>query len=112
MSKANAGVTVEDEQKLAEILKANDRIVALFYASWCPFCARFLPIFAKQAGAGRNFIFVKDDDEEIAGRYAVDIYPTVIFFKGGKAVRRLDGKAGVGLNEKQLTEFVELCGPA
>jgi len=109
MSKANVGVTVENEQKLAEILEANDRIVALFYASWCPFCARFLPAFEKQAVAGRNFIFVKDDEEKIAGRYAVEIYPTVIFFEGGKAARRLDGKAGVGLTEKQLTEFVELC---
>jgi thioredoxin 1 len=109
MSKDSAGVTVENEKDLAEILKANDRIVALFYASWCPFCARFLPVFEKQAGAGRHFIFVKDDDEEIAGRYAIDIYPTVIFFEGGKPAKRLDGKAGVGLNEKQLTEFVELC---
>ena len=109
MSKGSAAFPVESGQDLAEILEANDRIVALFYASWCPFCARFLPAFEKQAAAGRNFIFVRDDEEKIAGRYAVEIYPTVIFFEGGKAARRLDGKAGVGLTEKQLTEFVELC---
>jgi thioredoxin 1 len=101
---------VSNHQALLETLKATDRAIALFYASWCPFCISFLPIFMKHAGKdGRNFFIVQDDQETIADLYSVKIYPTVIYFENAVISKRLDGVAGVGLDEKQMAEFVRLC---
>jgi thiol-disulfide isomerase/thioredoxin len=101
---------VNSNHDLIEIVRATDRVIALFYASWCPFCVRFLTIFNKYAEKdGRHFIIVQDDQETIADQYSVKVYPTVLFFENGVVSKRLDGKLGVGLDEKQLAECVSLC---
>jgi thiol-disulfide isomerase/thioredoxin len=93
-----------------EILRATDRVIALYHASWCPFCVRFLPIFKKHAEKKElHFVIVQDDQETIADQYSVNVYPTVLFFEKGVVSKRLDGVLGVGLDEKQLAEFVSLC---
>ena len=103
-------VLVNNNHDLMEILRATDRVIAFFHASWCPFCVRFLPIFQKTAeGEGRHFVIVQDDQETIADQYSVKVYPTVLFFENGVISKRLDGVLGVGLDEKQLAEFVNFC---
>jgi thioredoxin 1 len=103
-------VLVDNEQGLNDALKANERVIALFYASWCPFCVDFLPVFQKCAeGEGLGFLAVRDDQETMGDRYAVEVVPTVLFFKKGKVAKRLDGTLGVGLKEKQLTAFIQTC---
>jgi len=103
-------VQVDNEQGLKDTLKANERVIALFYASWCPFCVDFLPVFQKCAeGEGLGFLVVQDDQETMGDRYAVEVVPTVLFFEKGKVAKRLDGVPGVGLNEKKLTDFIDMC---
>jgi thioredoxin-like negative regulator of GroEL len=100
---------VNNNHDLIEILRATDRVIALFHASWCPFCVRFMPIFQKHAEKKeRHFVIVQDDQETIADQYSVKIYPTVLFFKNRVISKRLDGVSGVGLDEKQLAKFVNL----
>lgn len=102
--------TVNDPNDLIKALDESERVIALFYASWCPFCQRFLPVFLQQAEqAGRTFLLVKDDQEAMAGPYSVKIYPTVLYFEKGAVSKRLDGAPHVGLDEKQLTEFIGQC---
>jgi len=98
---------VNNDRDLREILKTIDKVFVLFYASWCPFCISFLPIFQKHAEeVDRHFVIIQDDQETIADQYSVKVYPTVLFFKSGIVSKRLDGLLGVGLDEKQLVEFV------
>jgi thioredoxin-like negative regulator of GroEL len=92
---------VNNNRDLIEILRAEGRVIALFYASWCPFSAKFLPIFKKHAENERgHFVSVQDDEETIADQYSVKIYPTVLFFENGIISKRLDGVPRIGLNEK------------
>jgi len=103
-------VLVDDEHGLNDMLKAKERVIALFYASWCPFCASFLPVFERHAeGEGLSFLVVKDDQESMGDNYSVEVVPTALFFEKGKVSRRLDGVPGVGLNKKQLTDFIHAC---
>ena len=107
---ANACALVKNNCDLREILRTKGRVIVLFYASWCPFCVEFLPIFKKHAEKdGQNFVMIQDDQEAIADKYLVKVYPTVLFFENGVVSKRLDGILGVGLDEKQLAEFVGLC---
>jgi thioredoxin len=99
------------ENELNDLLKVRDRALILFYSSWCPFCKRFLPIFEKQAeGNEQHFLRVMiDDADNLAEKYRVDVVPTIVFCENGTVTKRLDGLAGVGLNEKQLTAFMNDC---
>ncbi|HDQ04373.1 MAG TPA: thioredoxin [Deltaproteobacteria bacterium] len=103
-------VLVNTEQDLDKILSNKNKVIALVYASWCPFCRNFLPVFEKYvSGEGFDFVRVQDDQECIGEKYNVDIFPTVLFFEKGKVAMRLDGEPGVGLSEKQLADFVKIC---
>lgn len=103
MSKIDVGYELE------KVLKSKGRVFVLFYASWCPFSQRFLPIFEKYAQDNpQNCLRVKTDDKaKLCEKYAVDVVPTVLLFEKGKVTRRLDGAPGTGLNEKQLQKLVD-----
>ena len=107
MNSGDKIVLIDNEHDLDKILKTNDRVIALVYASWCPFCRNFLPIFQRHAQEEQPyFLCVQDDGESIGDKYSIDVFPTVLFFEKGSISKRLDGEQGVGLSEKQLAEFV------
>lgn len=103
---------IQERYELARFLESSDRVFVLFYASWCPFSLAFLPVYEKHA-AGRESSFVRmtlDGNEDLFEEHGVEVYPTVVFFKAGKAHKRLDGKHLAGLKEKQLAELIVSCG--
>lgn len=100
---------VESDHDLHELLKVRDKAFVLFYASWCPFSIRFLPIFEQQA-KDQDFIrIIVDHEESLCEKYSVAVYPTVFFFEKGKVSKRLDGVSGVGLDEKKLKDLINAC---
>ncbi len=104
-------IEVDNEKDLNSQLKANGKVLALFYASWCPHCKRFVPIFDKKTpgcDVGTVIHVLLDDyDSSLWDEYSVEAVPTIIYFCEGKVSRRLDGKLGSGLSEKQLNEWLQ-----
>lgn len=101
---------VDNETDLDKAIKEKDEIIALVFASWCPFCKRVLPIFKELSRDKRhNFLLVEDDNESIAEKFTIDVFPTMLFFNKEKVSLRLDGKPGVGLSEKQVKDFIKSC---
>jgi thioredoxin 1 len=98
---------IDVEYGLEDILKSKDRVIVLFYASWCPFSQRFLPVFEKYAeDKPQTCLRVKIDDKaSLCEKYSVEVVPTVLLFEKGTVTKRLDGVPGAGLKEKQLTEL-------
>src|SRR5512136_2233552 len=96
---------IRNQLQFRDALGANERVCALFFASWCPFSRRFLPDFDAAAGANaEHFACVKIDDyEELCDEYDIHVYPSVIFFEKGKILSRLDGALGRGLSGSQLS---------
>jgi thiol-disulfide isomerase/thioredoxin len=97
-----------DIESQFEQVKSKNKCFVLFYASWCPFSQRFLPIFQEYASKNpENCLRVKIDDKpEVCEKYSVEYYPTVIVFEKGRVSKRLDAAPGAGLNKKQFTELV------
>src|SRR4030042_2665712 len=95
---------VDVEFELEDTVKNKEKVYVLFYASWCPFSQRFLPIFEKYAkNTTKDCLRVKTDDKaKLCEKYSVDIVPTVLLFELGAVTKRLDGESGAGLSEKQL----------
>jgi thioredoxin 1 len=103
--------SIDTEQKLDDTVKSGSGVLMLFYSSWCPYCMRFLPVFEKHAQGKENFRRVMIDDmERCEDTYSINVVPTVLFFKNGEIVQRLDGVPGKGLNEKQLADMITSCG--
>lgn len=101
---------VDNYVDLEKFLKDRDRVIALVYASWCPFCRRILPIFRDYAkNEKRNLLLVADDEEKVCDKHDINVFPTLLFFEKGVVVRRLDGKPGVGLSEGQIADFIKEC---
>jgi thiol-disulfide isomerase/thioredoxin len=102
---------IETEQNLEKILKTKNTFFILFYAEWCPFSKRFLPIFENCSKDTTHTCYrmMIDEHPNLCKKYSVEVYPTVLFFENGKAVKRLDGTHGVGLNEKQMRDLISAC---
>jgi thioredoxin 1 len=93
--------------ELKSAVGASPKSVVLYHATWCPFCRAFRPTFDKlTAGGAWDAVEAVIDDEEnpIWTEQRIDIVPTVVFYEGGKPVRRLDGRAGVGIAEAELRD--------
>lgn len=97
------------ESDLNKMLSECSSLLVLFYASWCPYSQRFLPIFEKYAGNNDdNWCRVLTDEiKSCKENYSIEVVPTVIFFKNGKIAKRLDGTIGRGLNENQLVGMID-----
>lgn len=107
MTENDKCIWVKNDDDLKKSLKRHTYVIALFYASWCPFCIKFLPIFEKYAEKSQQmFLIVQDDEESIADKYSVKVYPSVLFFENGEIADRLDGVLRIGLDEKQLIDFI------
>jgi thiol-disulfide isomerase/thioredoxin len=92
-----------------EDIRNRDKAFVLFYATWCPFSQRFLPVFEEYAKSNPKECInvIVDEEPDVLDEYAIEYYPTVILFKNGKVRKRLDAEPGVGLNKKQLKDLTE-----
>ncbi|MBT0160477.1 thioredoxin family protein [Candidatus Bathyarchaeota archaeon A05DMB-2] len=104
-------IEVNNKRDLDSELRKNQTVLALFYASWCPYCRSFLEVFGK-AVSNRDFpcalrVNVDDYDNPLWDDYSIDSVPTVILFKEGKVCRRLDARLGEGISANQLKTWLE-----
>ncbi len=90
-------------------IRHKDEAFVLFYATWCPFSQRFLPVFEDYARGNPQecMSVIVDDRPDLCEEYAIEYYPTVLLFRKGSVYKRLDAEPGVGLTKKQLTELVK-----
>jgi thiol-disulfide isomerase/thioredoxin len=87
----------------------RDKAFVLFYATWCPFSQRFLPVFEEYSKNNPNecLSVIVDEQPDVCEEYSIEYYPTVIMFKKGRVHKRLDAEPGIGLSKKQLQKLAE-----
>ncbi len=98
----------------AQVLEAAEPTVALFWATWCPFCRRYKPEFDKLAAKWPwrfAAVYLDDESNPLWDDYNVEVVPTLALFRGGKLVDRQDGILGYGIDRKATDGFVARIGP-
>lgn len=74
-------------------------------ADWCPFCRSFRPLFERFDGGG---IFepaladVTDTASPLWDRFQIEVVPTLLAFRDGELVHRIDGIPMEGLGPDDL----------
>lgn len=89
-----------------KLIKGKKLTMVDFYTTWCGPCKRMAPSVLKVKSDMADVVNVLQIDAEaqaeIAGRYSIEAYPTLVFFKKGQVVGNV-----IGLQTyEQIVDFV------
>jgi thioredoxin 1 len=86
---------ITDSNFKNEVLDSSQPVLVDFWAPWCGPCLRLAPTIEELAGEFAGKVRVgkmnTDDNTQTPSQYNIQGIPTVILFKGGKAVDRQVG---------------------
>ena len=88
-------VTIDADNFEQKVIQADQAVLVDFGAEWCPPCKAIAPIIEELAteyeGVARVGTVDVDENKSLANRYAIGSIPTLLFFKDGVVVDRIQG---------------------
>jgi thioredoxin 1 len=101
---------VTDTNFQAEVLESEAPVLVDFWAPWCGPCRMVAPILEEMASEREDLRIVKlntDDNQETAIQYQVLAIPTMILFRDGQEVKRIQGALPKRKIESELEPALE-----
>ena len=78
--------TILTGQTIGDTVKDNDIVLVDFWATWCPPCRMFGPIFEASSEENSDIVYGKvdtDAEQELAGELQITSIPTLMAFRDG-----------------------------
>ncbi len=83
-----AAIQLNHEQFL-QALSGNKPVLVDYWAPWCGYCRRIAPAYEKIAEQyGEEVVIAKiniDEEPKLAEAQHIEVIPTLVLYKGGKA---------------------------
>lgn len=99
-------IEVQSVEQFDEYVKNQERMLVIFYATWCPYCAD-LDSRVPEILEGRDDLIVLNVDvdrfKELANAYQAITTPSVVYFQQGKQPYGFQG----ALPNEYIFEFLE-----
>ncbi|KAI8100931.1 hypothetical protein M9434_005315 [Picochlorum sp. BPE23] len=90
-----------------EMVQQQEVVLVDFYAQWCGPCQMMAKVMSECSHDMKDVAFVKINTEkyqEIASKFQVSALPTLVLFKNGKPIRRLEGALSASQLRLWITE--------
>ncbi len=93
-----------------DVIEDKSPTLVCFYARWCSFCDMFKPQFLRVAKETPSLRFawvdISDWNSEMWTTYDIRAVPSLVLFRDGRAVDRVDGILGRGLKRHDLQAII------
>lgn len=91
-----------------DALEPGERPVAIFYATWCPYCQAFLAALADADLDGNAVkVDISDPEDPAWDRYGIETIPTAVRFGRDGEIDRVEATAGEGLEVDVFAAFLK-----
>ena len=84
-----------DSNFQAEVLDSAEPVLVDFWAPWCAPCRQIAPMIDQLATENQGAVKVGkvniDENDQVARQYGIDAIPTLLIFKNGQPIQRVQG---------------------
>ena len=99
-----------NSKEFQELLQGSKPVLVDYWAPWCGYCRRIGPAYdliEEQFGAEVEIVKINIDQEpELANREAIEVIPTLVMYKNGKAVNSIVAPESKAMIESFIWESV------